>query len=341
MPLRIVHGDITRFPTDAIVNSANTSLAMGGGVCGAIFRAAGTPFLQEECGRIGGCPPGEAVITSGGDLPARHIVHTVGPVWEGGGAGEEDLLRDCYRNSLRLAWEHACESIAFPLISAGIFGYPRDQAIQVAVSAIAGFLAEHDMQVDLVIYGTGGLHPCRDTLAGIREHLETHLESRSVAPPPFLAFMQMDAYEEVDTAEGIMGSTPAPDVDSRGLGTELRAWMGATPGESFSRRLLRLIDEKGLRDTDAYKRANVDRRLFSKIRSSEDYHPSRNTAIAFAIALELDRDETVDLLESAGYTLSRSIPSDLIIEFFIEKQEYDIHKINMALFACNQALLGA
>lgn len=343
MPFRIVHGDITRMRADAIVNAANSRLAMGGGVCGAIFRAAGPPLLQEECRRIGECPVGEAVITGAGHLPARHIIHTVGPVWQGGRSGEEDLLRGCYGNSLRLALEHGCGSIAFPLISAGIFGYPKSQAMQVAASAIADFLAEHDMQVDLVIYDTGSFYPHKETLAHVQEFINAHIEFPPDPSESPFACDSVGLTEEVDTAEGVMGRIPFFAMVGESIADEPErfAQLAVAREESFSRKLLRLIDEKGLRDADAYKRANVDRRLFSKIRSNEDYHPSRNTAIAFAIALELDWDETNEFLASAGYTLSRSRPFDLIIEYFIREQNYNIHEINVALFACDQALLGA
>lgn len=152
MPLSIVHGDITKMATDAIVNAANTALRIGGGVCGAIFAAAGEAELSAACERIGFCAVGEAVVTGGFRLPARQIIHTVGPVWRGGVNGEESMLRASYRNSLSLADSLKLESIAFPLISSGIFGYPKEQALSVAVTEIESFLQKHDLQVSLVLY---------------------------------------------------------------------------------------------------------------------------------------------------------------------------------------------
>lgn len=152
MPFGIVRNDITLMEADAIVNAANTRLRAGGGVCGAIFARAGREALQAACDEIGYCAEGEAVITPGFNLPAKYVIHTPGPVWQGGNHGEEGLLKNCYINSLKLARAHGLKSIAFPLISSGIFGYPREEAAGVAISAIQGFLMEADMQVYLVLF---------------------------------------------------------------------------------------------------------------------------------------------------------------------------------------------
>ena len=363
MPFEIVRNDITHMQVDAIVNAANVRLAPGGGVCGAIFAAAGREKLERACRSIGHCGVGQAVITSGFDLPAKYIIHTVGPVWQGGSQGEAELLRCCYLQSLRLAVRKRCRSVAFPLISSGIYGYPKGEALQIAVSAIRTFLTdEADLAVSLVIFDREALELSEGLLGRVQSYIDDwyvgeHTFSRRTQTAVlereqqeqtsmFLEMPQMQSedtasFDSADTMQDVcLLRTPtipetAPTSAKRSL-SDLLFHME----DSFSRMLLRLIDEKGMTDVQVYKRANLDRKLFSKLRK-EGYNPSRQTAIALAIALRLNLDETKDLLSRAGYTLSRCSKFDVIIEYFITEGIYDIDEINQVLFAFDQKLLGA
>lgn len=326
MPLYIVRNDITTMKVDAIVNAANETLLGGGGVDGAIHAAAG-PHLLAACRALGGCRTGSAKITKGYGLPCRFVIHAVGPVWRGGACGEHELLVSAYRSALELALERRLRTVAFPLISAGAYGYPRPQALKTAVDTIGDFLLAHDMTVYLVIFDRTSYEISGKLFAHIAAYIDdryadSHAES--------LSQQQRRAMPCMPCA-----SAPAapPSLDS------LAAVLGQLD-ESFSQMLLRKIDEKGITDAQCYKRANLDRKLFSKIRSNILYKPSKPTALAFAVALELPVKETRELLEKAGFAFSHASKFDLIVEYFIVRGIYDIHLINEALFAFDQPLLG-
>jgi O-acetyl-ADP-ribose deacetylase len=331
MPLEIVRNDLTKMHVDVIVNAANSALQMGGGVCGAIFNAAGATELQAACDEIGGCPVGEAVMTDGFRLPAKNIIHTVGPIWKGGTANEEMLLRNCYNNALALAVAEGFESIAFPLISSGIYGYPREQAFQVAMSTISEFLLAHDIYVYLVVFDQKAFGISQKLFESIAEYIDEHY----VGEHEVTYSRNRRQFDEKILREAEPYPIEMP-VSKRNIEDVL-----AQMDESFSESLLRLIDEKGMTDAATYRKANIDRRLFSKIRNAVDYTPLKKTVIAFAIALELNLDETIDLLAKAGYTLSQSYKFDVIIGYFIEEEVYNIHEINEVLFSFDQVLLGA
>ena len=346
MPLTIVRNDITKMDVDAIVNSTNIGLKKGGGVCGVIFETAGIQKLQDECDAIGHCERGEAVITKGYNLPARYIIHTVGPVWNGGKSGESYLLRACYTNSLALAVRHGCESIAFPLISSGIYGYPKEEALQIALDAIRDFLIEHELDVYLVVYDNESFSISKTLFSDIERYIDDNYvdEHRSNR----MHFRNMrdlgedrHRYESVEKSVFINVPIGGLIIGEHEEKKERRLEsLQEELAESFSERLIRLIDEKGMKDPEVYKRANINRQLFSKIRCNHGYQPSKQTAIALAIALRLTLDETIDLLEKAGYTLSKSIKADVIIEYFIEHGKYDILEINSALFDFTQTTLN-
>lgn len=334
MPLQIVRNDITKMEVDAIVNAANSSLLGGGGVDGCIHRAAG-PELLAECKTLGGCETGSAKITKGYRLPCKYVIHAVGPRWRDGKHGEREQLISCYRTSLALAKEHGCETVAFPLISSGIYGYPKDQALKVAIDTISDFLLENDMTVYIVIFDRKAYQIGEKLFSDIAAYIDDnyvdeHTDSRSEQSRR----MQMLSDEP---EEETFGAPLAPMAASAKTLDDALSQID----ESFSEMLLRKIDEKGMTDAQCYKKANIDRKLFSKIRSDKLYKPSKPTALAFAIALELPLDETKELLMKAGFALSHSNKFDIIIEYFIEHGNYNIFEINEALFAFDQSLLGA
>lgn len=329
MPLEIVRNDITKMSVDAIVNAAKESLLGGGGVDGCIHCAAG-PELLQECRTLGGCRTGEAKITGAYRLPCKYVIHTVGPVWNGGEYGEREQLASCYRTSLALAKEHCCETVAFPLISSGIFGYPKDQALRVAVDTIGEFLLHNDMTVYIVIFSRTAYQISSKLFADIAEYVDDHYVDAHTDS-------QRERLRRMSVLESrtLSADAAAAPMAVGGLDS-LLAHLDA----GFSETLLKLIDRSGKKDAEVYKKANVDRKLFSKIRNNPDYKPSKATAIAFAIALELSLPETRDLIARAGYALSPSSKFDVIIEYFIMQRDYDIFKINEALFAFDQSLLG-
>ena len=330
MPLEIVRNDIIKMKVDAIVNAANETLLGGGGVDRCIHRAAG-PELLAECRTLGGCKTGDAKITKAYRLPCRYVIHTVGPVWNGGSYGEREQLVSCYRTSLALAKEHGCETVAFPLISSGIFGYPKDQALRVAVDTIGEFLLHNDMTVYIVIFSRTAYQISSKLFADIAEYVDDHyVDAHTDSRRERLRRMSVLESRTL-SADAAAAPMAAGGLDS------LLAHLDA----GFSETLLKLIDRSGKKDSEIYKKANVDRKLFSKIRNNPDYKPSKATAIAFAIALELNMDETRDLVARAGYALSASSKFDVIIEYFIRQKKYDIFEINEVLFAFDQSLLGA
>lgn len=395
MPLTFLRADITTLSCDVVVNAANTKLLPGGGVCGAIFKAAGFLPLALACRKIGSCAVGSAVMTQGFKLKAKAIIHTVGPVYGKDPANQDRLLGDCYRNSLRLAAENGFESIAFPLISSGIYGYPKDKALNIATNAIKGFLqqSETDMQVFLVVYDKASFEISRT----LYEDIRSYIDEREVRPPaasrmpedgaaniPFGApapdAFPVDAAPAPDDFPGSTGkhdytakeNPPHDEIShpqaksfprtkplsdrqtnssseavceqaSMSLLDALRdrslADLLDRKSETFSEMLLRLIDEKGMTDVEVYKRANIDRKLFSKIRK-KDYVPKKATVFALIIGLRLNMDEARDLLSRAGFAFSESLRFDIIIEYFIEHERYDIYEINETLFAFDEALLG-
>ena len=332
MPFTIVRQDITKMKVDAIVNAANTDLQMGGGVCGAIFKAAGAAQLQAACDKLAPIKTGEAVITSGFDLPAKFVIHAAGPVYRYQNAEQsEKLLRSAYMESLRLAIENNCESIAFPLISSGIYGYPKDEALQVATAAIQDFLINNDIDITLVVFDKSAFTVSRELLGAVESYIDEHYVDTHQIKRRKLLDVERQAISEADERANIFNEPLLEEMLAPiGAPAPLDDLVGNLD-EPFSQMLLRLIDAKGMTDVEVYKRANLDRKLFSKIRSNKGYMPSKRTAIALAVALELSLDETDDLLERAGYALSHAVKFDVIVEYFITNGKYDVFEINELL----------
>ncbi|HCT92975.1 MAG TPA: RNase III inhibitor [Lachnospiraceae bacterium] len=341
MPFTIVRQDITKMEADAIVNAANTALQMGGGVCGAIFHAAGVEELQAACAAAAPIKTGEAAITPAFALPAKYIIHAAGPVYSRLHKREcRELLRSAYVESLKLAQENGCESIAFPLISSGIYGYPKDKALEVARLAIEEFLAGHEMQVYLVIFDRSAFVLSKSLLGSVESYISEHyVESRGGRKRELLEVEELALREEAPSA--FYGDVPMMAAPQMASAPQEIDDLVKNLDEPFSDALLRLIDAKGRTDVEVYKKANIDRKLFSKIRTGKGYTPKKPTILALAVALELTLPETDGLLERAGYALSHASKFDVIVEYFIIHRKYNIFEINEVLFQYDQPLLGA
>lgn len=335
MPFEIIRQDITNMKTDAIVNPTNNELKPTGGVCGAIFEKAGYEILEKKCKKIAYLETTEAVITKGYNLDCKYIIHTVGPIWDNAKSDNATLLYNTYTNCLKLAKSKKCNSIAFPLISSGNFGYPKDEALDIATNAIKDFLLENDMLIYLVVFDRESFKINKDLFDSITQYIDdNYVEFNKYKfrrnAPESLDDLSISILENVNRKSSIY---KIESVDKNLLDALSKA------EDTFSQYLLKLIDNSGMTDAQVYKKANIDRRLFSKIRNNKDYTPSKPTVLSLAIALELNLDKTNDLLRKAGFALSHSNKFDIIIEYFISNQIYDIYKINETLFSFDQNIL--
>jgi len=356
MPFEIVRNDIVNMQVDAVVNTANPNPVIGSGVDSGIHKKAGHELLTARQ-KIGCIDFGDVAITPGFGLDAKYVIHTVGPIWVDGNHGEEQILSSCYRKSLALAKEQECESIAFPLIATGNYGFPKPLALQIAVREISSFLLENEMQVYLVVFGKEAFALSEKLFKSVSSYIdENYIRSKTLdeyGPENAYAArlerrrikerlkrsnrIHEDMYpsQALEECLAMPAMAPAP-MDSDDCVQHMKSL-----DAGFSETLLKLIDRTGKKDSEIYKKANVDRKLFSKIRNNMDYKPSKTTALAFAFALELDIDETKDFIGRAGFALSHSSKFDVIVEYFLVNRNYNVFELNEVLFAFDQPLIGA
>ena len=332
MPFQIIRNDITKVKADAIVNTANPKPMIGRGTDSAIYKAAGDKLLLKERKKIGDIAPGQAVHTNAFQLDAKYIIHTVGPVWIDGNQGERDILHSCYENVLNKAAELSCSSIAFPLIATGVYGFPKEEALQIALAEISRFLLSHDMKVIIVVFDRKAFELSGMLVGDIEEYIDEH-SAKKLREEEYYGDYEYE--RRMRLARHRVATPTFPDISGKSLDEVLES-----RGDTFQQRLFKLIDESGLDDVTVYKKANIDRKVFSRIRCKEDYKPKKKTAVAFAIALQLDMPTMLDLLSRAEIAFSSSNKFDLIITYFITNKVYDIYEINAALFKYGQPTLG-
>ena len=346
MPFLMIRNDITKVTADAIVNPANRKLLQGSGTSRAIYQAAGEQELTAACEAIGYCEPGRAVCTPAFGLPAKYIFHAVCPAWQGGGFGEAEQLAGAYHSALELAAEYHCESVAFPLLSSGNYGYPKEQAFRIAVDTITQYVMEHDLTVYLVLYDQHSLAVSRKLFASVEEYIDDHYVAQNDESYQFDRRRRESAerrrwrLEEEAAPMLETAAAPPPPAAAPRTARSLKNLMDNL-GESFTTRLLRLIDERGLKDSTVYKQSNISRQHFSKIQCNRDYNPKKKTVLAFAVGLHLSEDETIDLLKSAGYAFSDGSKRDWIVRYCLEHKIYNINQVNTLLFEYDQEQLGA
>lgn len=346
MPFEIVRNDITNMNTDVIVNTANPRPVIGLGTDSMIHEAAG-PELLKSRQVIGAIGVGQAAITPAFDLHAKYVIHVVGPVWDGGSYGEELSLRSCYDNSLKLALDHNCQSIAFPLISTGNYGFPKDKALQIAISAFSEFLMEHEMQIYLVVFDRTSFKLSEKLFQSVASYIdENYVDTCEIAACGAISEecrrirrrRSRNAEEQMVAKECAPCHSMPTAMPSKAVSLED---MLKQADAGFTETLLKLIDDSGKKDSEIYKRALLSKQHFSKIRNNPGYKPTKATAIALALALELDLEATRDLIGRAGYALTNSSKFDLIIQYHIENRKYNVVEINCVLFEHDQSLLGS
>ncbi len=317
MYLDIIREDITKLNVDAIVNPSNPYLIPGDllSVSGKIYKAAGYEQLNESCIPFGRINWGEAVITPAFNLASKYIIHVANPMWTDGAHDEKELLRQSYRNAFKRVLENHLTSIAFPLLSAGTYAWPKDEALSIALSEIQAFIMHHEVKVFLVVFDKSVFELSQKLSHSVKDYLTDNLEIEDVdfLLPKIDRLIQYNELEDVINQHDI----------------------------SFSQQLFKYIDEKNLNEVETYKKANVSKAVFSKIRSNKNYVPSKSTALAFCIALKLTQIESHNLLNKAGFSFSPYSKQDIIVQYFIKKKNYDLFELNAVLYEYDQTLLGS
>ncbi len=355
MPFEIVRNDIVNMQVDAVVNTANLNPVIGSGVDSGIHKKAGHKLLKARQ-KIGCIDFGDAAITPGFGLDAKYVIHTVGPIWEDGNHGEEQILSSCYRKSLALAKEHKCESIAFPLIATGNYGFPKSLALQIAVREISAFLMKEEMQIYLVVFSKEAFALSEKLFKSVSSYIDENyirnktLDEYGTEGTNGFRFERRQADKRQKRSNRIHEDIRPSQALDKGFALPVGTGVSVPPDDwgkllknldaGFSEMLLQLIDRTGKKDSEIYKKANIDRKLFSKIRNNMDYKPSKTTALAFAFALELDINETRDFIGRAGFALSHSSKFDVIVEYFLVNRNYNVFELNEVLFAFDQPLIG-
>ena len=339
MPFQIIRQDITKMKVDAIVNPANPLPGFGEGIDSAVYAAAGNQLLEKRL-ELGVIEAGNSFLTPGYELPAKYIIHTVGTFWQGGGEGEEKILRACYQSTFFIAKENKVESLAIPLLASGSYGFPKGIALRTALSEIEVFLLNTDMQIYLLVFDEQSYRLSNELYGDIDSYInERYVEEKNLEEYPSRKRSRRessldqccqeyrDEYREI-VPEFTCSSSRSLDEVIGNL------------EKTFMEMVFTYADQKNITDAEIWRRANLDKRAFSKLKCGKTKNPSKTTALALAIALELNLDDTKDLLSRAGLALSRCSKQDLIVQYFIEHKVFDVLEINTVLFDHNEAPLG-
>ncbi len=324
MAFRIIREDITRVKADAIVNTANPHPVIGGGTDTAIYEAAGKDQLLNARKVIGDIDPGDAVETPAFNLNAKYIIHTVTPIWKGGNNNEFDILKNAYKNSMELALKLKCKSIAFPLMATGSNGFPKDKALQIALSTIQEFLIENDMKVILVVFDQKAFVLSGKLTNKIKAYIDENYVGQANEREYKYRRNNSVRYQEIEEYEDAVFNCQEDTIELASIAIE-------PIDKTFQEKLFEIIDARGIQGPDVYKNY-VSKQVYSKLQSDKNYQPSKTTALALCLSLHLSVEKTEELLRSAGYVLSPSSLSDMIIKACIINKEYDLIQIDLYLF---------